>query len=172
MRSDAKQVLVPDDAGPLGWLSRRSYLVFEIRKHAYLSREKQSGFFPWDASPDFAPAWQADTWPRQKAELSALRESVAAVGSRLAVVVVPYEPQLGTKYLDHDREYTLAPQRNLAAVCEELGIPLLDVHGAFFRERETRLYKDGDPVHLTPRGHALLADLVLAFVADEGLVRE
>lgn len=169
VRADAKRALLPPEGGLLGSLVRRSRLAFEVRKRLYLAREKRGGFFPWDASPDFAPAWRAESWDLQRDELARLAASAVAAGARLAVVVVPYEPQLGLKYLERDRGYALYPQLRLGELCGELELPLLDVHAAFFAARDERLYVPGDPVHLSPAGHALLAREVLAFLEREGL---
>ena len=75
-------------------------------------------------------------------------------------------------WLSQRRVAVLSGRTLDAAACDELGLPLLDVHGPFLRARDQELYKPGDPVHLTPRGHALLAELVLDFAEREGLLAD
>ncbi len=169
VRRDAKQALVPEGDGLLAWLSRRSYLAFEVRKRLYLAGLEHDGSFPWESNPDFAPAWQRSSWERQETELALLRDAAQAVGSELVVVAVPYELQIAAKYLERDREYVLFPQHELTRVCVELGLRVLDVQPAFERERDAVLYVEGDPVHLSPAGHTVLAREVEAFLEREGL---
>jgi lysophospholipase L1-like esterase len=170
VRQDARQVLVPTGGGFVDALSRSSYLVYELRKQVYLSRERDSGFFPWDANPDFAPAWQDAGWADQSDELERVRDVASDIGARFALVIVPYGSQLGAKYLERDREYTLTPQRRLESICTRLHVPCLDAYDAFFAQREQKIFKDGDPVHLTPLGHRLLARTVAAFLEKTHLV--
>ena len=171
VRQDARQALIPTGGGLIDRLSRSSYLIYELRKHVYLSRNRDGGFFPWDTNPDFAPAWQEASWVGQSEELGYMRDIARQVGAPLAVVVVPYGSQLGAKYLERDAEYTLKPQRRLSAICESHELPLLDTYGAFFERRAEKIFKDGDPVHLTPLGHRILARTVADFLRERDLVR-
>ncbi len=82
--------------------------------------------------------------------LRVLREEVEASGAELLIFFVPSR-----------REFTRAGssrpyQREIAATCEQLGIPAIDLAPAF-RETWYRTYYRGGG-HWTPRGHEVAAD--------------
>lgn len=170
-------IIVPEAlAGPdadswlPAWLEA-SYIVKRIRwrqRASERSEQAEHDIFPWRGTPEFGNAWQPETWGAQEAELRALLDAAERVGARLAIVVIPYEPQLVTAALERDREYVLRPQRTLAEIADRLGIPLLDLHPVFVDAGPEPLFRDG--VHLTDRGHNLATDAIEAFLASEALL--
>lgn len=143
-------------------LVRRSYLLTEVRRRWFRRRLATSAHEPWEAREDIAPAWRDESWPAFAAELAALRDAVAARKARLVVAAFPIEEQLDASRLASDREGTLKPQRELARVCAEAGLPLIDLFEDFRAAagRGERLFLDG--MHLSESGHALAADLLAA----------
>jgi lysophospholipase L1-like esterase len=174
-------IIVPGatgDATSASWLPawlEGSYIVKRIRwrqEAAARAEETRDDPFPWRETPEFGNAWREETWTDEAAEISALKRATDAAGARLLVVAVPYEPQLDARALSRDRDYTLLPQRELASIAARLDVPLLDLHAPFLAaaSREPPLYRDG--LHLTPRGHALAAEALLAFLRETGALEE
>ena len=82
--------------------------------------------------------------------LRVLRDEVQASGAELLVFFVPSR-----------REFTRAGssrpyQRDIAATCEQLGIPAIDLAPAFRQTWYRTYYRVGG--HWTPRGHQVAAD--------------
>jgi lysophospholipase L1-like esterase len=87
--------------------------------------------------------------------LTALQEKAGKLGARLAIVAVP-----GPEELDHLRQHPGEPDTHEAFLVRSAAahhIPLLDVTPSFLEASAPVEFRDG---HLTPRGHALVADLV------------
>jgi lysophospholipase L1-like esterase len=167
-------IITPEALAIPPWLPRwvaESYLVKRVhwRLLARSRAERESGdAFPWRESPEFENAWRDETWPAQERLFRAMRDATARSGSRLAIVAVPYEPQLEDQALALDAAYTLKPQQKLAEAANRLGLPFLDLHPAFLRSRDRQLFTD--QIHLTDAGHRLAADEIMAFVVRENLL--
>lgn len=166
MTQEARAARLSDGDGILASLTRSSYLVFGVRLSLRALTTPPSRF-PWERRPDFCVAWQDATWPTFEEHLLAMRGALARAHARLAVVMVPYEPQLDRELLQSDRAYTLRPQSRMAEICNRVRVPLLDLHPAFLAG-PGGLYKDG--IHLTPAGHGVAARELVEFLVKEGLV--
>jgi lysophospholipase L1-like esterase len=156
---EAKRVLLPMEDGWWGRFVRWSYVGVEIQRVRLRRLARVSGStFPWDDREDFCTAWRSSSWARQQRELEQMQSTVRAWGGRLLVVVIPIEDQLDGGLLGLDRDYVLFPQRQLEAICRAAGIDVIDMHAEFFKRSATgaRLFRDG--LHLTPVGHALVAE--------------
>ncbi|MGH9386782.1 MAG: SGNH/GDSL hydrolase family protein [Vicinamibacterales bacterium] len=164
---DAERVLVPQGQGPLTTLMRSSYLLLELRLRLFALMPRSVTQFPWETDHNVAPAWQDHTWSDFEAHVQAMRDSLARLDARFAVVAVPLESQLQQTFLDRDADYTLKPQRTLAEICRRLSVPFLDLHPVFVSNRKLSLYKDG--LHLKPAGHELMAEHILAFLERDKL---
>ena len=92
---------------------------------------------------------------RALSDLWAIRDTLAARGVPLEVVVVPYEPQLRPGG-------DSAPQRLLAARLRQRGIAALDLLVAFraYGGDPADLYLWSDGIHLSAEGHRLAARAV------------
>ena len=84
----------------------------------------------------------------------------------VGLVVFPFGDQLREEYLERDREYVTMPQRKLAAICERLGIPCLDLFEDLDRDRHLM----EDRIHLTAEGRGEVAEDVAGFLVEHGLV--
>jgi lysophospholipase L1-like esterase len=166
----AKKALLAEGGGLLARASRSSYLLLEINRRLFAKRWMSQGTFPWDNREDFFVAWRDDTWPDFEEHLVAMRDLLASAGSRMAIVAVPFEPQLRADLVAIDRDYVLKPQRKLAEAAARAGVPLLDLYDSFAAEHEDGLYID-DGIHLVATGHRLAAKRLFEFVRDEGLMR-
>jgi lysophospholipase L1-like esterase len=138
-------------AGPvLGFLQRhvRTYawakVAFADRPRTYLLHD--------------LPHYDGDAFTHADRQLAALRALADSAGLQVDLVLIPYEPQLRA---DAPPEH-LRPQRRLAEAAARHGIPLHDATDAFRLEgHAVALYRYGDGIHLSERGHALLADWLL-----------
>jgi lysophospholipase L1-like esterase len=143
---------IPRDAVPnpgrvdRGWIGREppSVVVNGQRYRAFLGGGTDLTIQVW-LDPD-APEWR---WLRGL--YARLRESVRAGGSELAFVIFPFRYQLPP-------DYPFSPQAEIQRYCGREGFECLDVL--------PRLRSDGlaggadpfvDPIHLSPRGHELVA---------------
>jgi lysophospholipase L1-like esterase len=167
---EARWALLPKKDSWFSRLIETSYLITEIRMRLYRARNAlaKGTDFPWERSPSFASAWQAQTWGEFKQHLVTMRDLLWSSMARLAVVAVPYGPQLEKEHLKWDRRYVLFPQAKISEICSESGIPLLDLHPVFLASSGTKLFSDG--IHLTDEGHKLTANSIFDFLLREGLL--
>ncbi len=150
------------------WWQRSALLrrvAFRLRAD---TRERdEQVLYPWERN-EFRTAWAPETWPEQEDHIRAIRDSAHRMNARFAMVTVPYEPQLSDAALREDLDYTLYPQRQLAAIAERLDTAHLDLHAVFRASREGELYTD--KIHLTDVGHELVAAELEAFLDRERLL--
>ena len=100
--------------------------------------------------------------------LAAMKSQVGAVGGRMAVVMAPLQPQLDEQFRAKDLAYVLKPQRTLAQICAKVGVPLLDLYPALLHRGGPRLFSDH--YHLTASGHRVVAEALLHFLREQGLL--
>lgn len=152
------------------WLAA-SYLVKRLR-WALLERSRNDrearDAFPWRRSPEFGNAWVDETWPDQEARIRSMRDATAFSGARLAIVVVPYGPQLEDRALALDATYTRKPQTKLREIAERLGVPFLDLLPAFRESPDGPLFRD--QIHLTDAGHRIATERILEFLSKQALI--
>jgi hypothetical protein len=161
---EAERAVGFDYIGPLASVTRSSYLLLTMR--VWLAHiDALSGTpFVWEKRPDFYAAWEDSSWPQLDASLTEMKSLLDSIDASFVVVVVPFKPQFSTKALGKDREYTLKPQRRLNEICTRLGVPILDLFPVFSRHRVDELYRD--QIHLTERGHRIVADELLTLLRD------
>lgn len=97
-----------------------------------------------------------------------LADEAASDGARLAIVIVPLAYQM-------DAEYPFLPQNLFARYCRERSLPCLDLLSAFRERGGTELFLGQqrgylDIWHLSDRGHAVVADELLAFLKEHDLI--
>jgi lysophospholipase L1-like esterase len=149
------------------WIVSRSYVLTTIRV-GLLARQEPTAprnvTFGWEARPDFNIAWKDYSWPFYEGHLAEMVELLARRGTRLALVVFPYEPQLLHRTRRDRRDEILAPQRHLAGLCRKYSVACLDLYPAFEQayDRHRTLYRDG--IHLNAEGHALTTVELLRFL--------
>ena len=100
--------------------------------------------------------------------LGRLKNTVTEDGANLVVMVLPLAYQL-------DPDYPYLPQRNIVAICKELGLPSLDLLPAFRAHSGKPLFlgrSEGydDIWHLTPEGHRVTARTLGDFLRESGLL--
>ncbi len=166
---EARRALLPEGDGLSLRVARWSYLAIEARRLALAHRPKDLAF-PWRDQPEFLPAWREEGWAVVRDALADMAQLCRAKGIAMAVVAVPYEPQLSDAALQQGESHSLFPQRQLAAACATLSLPLLDLVTAFRATSSDGLYTDR--IHLSPVGHAVAARALLPFARAAGLLPE
>lgn len=170
LTAEARRALLPPGDGLLARAQRSSYAVIYLRKQLFAIASGGSSVFTWKTNGAFGAAWLDHTWPDLEEQLRMIRDSLNEIGSRFAVVAVPYEPQLNQAALDADAEYTTKPQRKLKEACERLNVPLLDLYPAFLENRDRRLFST-DGIHLRPLGHEIAGEQLLNWLREKELAR-
>lgn len=115
------------------------------------------------------PVWER-AWSLTEALLSAMSEMVHAREIPLAVILLPIELEVDPTAWNRateqfpaikKREWTVdKPRERIAAICRGIGIPVIDLYGAFqkkFREDSKPLYFQDDG-HLNEAGHHLVTE--------------
>jgi lysophospholipase L1-like esterase len=96
-----------------------------------------------------------------RGNLAALRDANAQASRDLVVLVLPEAHALA------DPERYGGARRTALALLDELGIARIDVHEDFRRDADpTSLFLRDDSIHLSPRGHARVARLLEAWLAE------
>jgi len=138
------------------WLRSRSKLYLFLKS---MASDASMRFFLHDLQ--FYRAREGDFETRM-ALLAAMRDRLRAAGIPFKVVVLPYEVQLRAENADFMR-----PQRMICGYLTDRGVECVDAAGAFrdpgVPSRALYLYQD--PMHFSPRGHAVLAGLLLKDLA-------
>lgn len=124
-----------------------------------------------------APVWE-EAWTLTAALLQALDAEVTAQGSQLAVILLPAQEQveaaawartLATFPAMQAQAWEVdAPNRRLAPLLDELGIPHLDLLPAFRGWQGRSLFFPIDR-HWNEQGHALAAAQIGQWLAEQGL---
>jgi hypothetical protein len=126
-------------------------------------RSSQMGMF----RPEFTDQDQADIQITLDV-LQALHDHVTADGRRLLIVIIPISHQIANQGADLKVSRDLAegevitstaPQDLLMTFCAEQGIDCLDALPTFRAHDDEAVYWSGE-THLTPRGQALLAEMI------------
>lgn len=147
--------------GMRDFMGRSSLYRWARQTFYHLRREAD-----WANAETFAAGVAEDdedspVWRKQREILEEIKRATEAVDARMAVFLFPYESQL---YLD---EYDTTPIERLRRLCEELGVPYVDLAESFRSavragEDLPSLFLRGDRYHPTPAGYGLVADRVLA----------
>jgi lysophospholipase L1-like esterase len=136
------------------WLCAHSALALMIRS-LYEGLGLESGRFA-ALEADRHPATRARLeagWRQYEAELAAMAADCRGHGALFLIAAAPHAAQ----FVDARRRFE--PQQRLAAWTAGQGIPFIDLAPAF--AAEPRLpYVFPDPIHLNPRGHELMAEVI------------
>lgn len=155
------------------WIVSRSYVLSSFRI-ALLARQQHKAAaraeFPWEGRPDFNIAWKDYSWSFYEGHLKEMREQLQRHGSRLAVVVVPFEPQLQLRTMRDRLDYILSPQRHLSELCRKHGVACLDLFPPFEHayDNGSKLFRDG--IHLNQEGHRLAEAEIFRFLNQQHLL--
>jgi hypothetical protein len=116
-------------------------------------------------------------WRRIRELIAEMDDSCRESGARLLVAIFPHSIQVNRSHFDFFRGMTFAmddrtldstrPQDLMRELCDERGIPLLDLLPVLEDHSDEELYLDKDD-HLNPAGNAVAAEEILAFLARSG----
>jgi lysophospholipase L1-like esterase len=164
---EAKRALLPSAGDPLSLLPNWSYLVVRLRL-TYTIMTTPRRRFPWDGALDFVTGWQDPGWELFREEFALLHESVKSIGGRVTVVIFPFAPQYRPDLLEENENYVMKPQRALKQICDEAGVPLLDMYPIIGDNGGRDLLPDR--IHLSKEGHVITADALYQHLVDNELV--
>jgi lysophospholipase L1-like esterase len=137
---------------------KKHYRTYEWLKNMFFDRPKE--YFEFDrkfyhqGDPHFTAA---------VADLDSIRKICAATGTRLEVVLMPYEYQLRSKNMS-----LLEPQKVLSHALDSLDIrhydatPTLAAPGQDIR----LLFRYGDGIHFSSRGHEVMSKYIREMLID------
>jgi lysophospholipase L1-like esterase len=152
----------------------RSYFLSLLRVTFAASKRREAeqlSRYPWEGAVDFNIAWKEDSWTFYEEHLKEMAALTKASGQKLAILIVPYEPQLQYRRSPTDHENAVKPQRILLGLCKRHGVPCLDLLPPFSEryDRGEKLYRDG--IHLNDAGHRLTASLLERFLTENHLLK-
>ena len=85
-------------------------------------------------------------------------------GIALTVLVFPMVDQVDERYRKLAEAYILYPQRQIRAICDDYGIPMLDLTEAIYREGGTTLFRDH--LHLNTQGNDVVTNELEKYLVD------
>ena len=167
LTEEARRAYLPKEGDPLAWLPDWSYLAIRLRFLMLQWRVKDQKY-PWDKFPGFPLAWQDESWGFFEEQLVSIKDQMKGIGGEVRVLMVPFGPQFSKELLDENRDYVLKPQTKMAEICGKNGVPLIDVFPIMEKNDGESLFYD--LVHMTSKGHRIVADAVLEHLTENQLV--
>jgi lysophospholipase L1-like esterase len=152
----------------------RSYVLSALRVRLIAARqqgtEKNRSKFVWENQRDFNVAWKDHSWRSYEEHLRDMINLLRGGKTKLAIVIVPYEPQLTHRHDVANHEYVTRPQRLLNALCQKYRVPCLDLYPEFSAsyDQGQTLYRDG--IHLNKTGHRLTTSSLYDFLLRNKLL--
>jgi len=155
---------------PIYRLARRSHLLVWLRRRLAIFDRlvelySRDGFV-FDYRPDFSNAWKPEPWQAVREQLAEMVRLGEAHGFQVFLVAFPFGEQLRSDYLARDRDYVMAPQARLRAICDSLGIPFLDLFPSLERDE----HFEADRIHLTASGRTVAAREIADFLRERALI--
>ena len=160
----ARKILSQELRDTLGRLASYRWVR---QMYYHMQREKDWANAEAFARGATADAGDSEVWEGQRRYLSSIRDQASEMGAKLAVFLFPYESQV---YLD---SYNSGPIDRLRTVCEELGLPFVDLAEEFRQAaRSTDPWRDlflrGDRYHPNQQGYNIVARKVMDLLEREG----
>ena len=148
---EARAALAPTENTLLAWLTRKSRLVRSIR---FRLLERRVDTLAWNEGFEVAPAWTDEGWQLYREQFHSMHESLGS--TPVVVLAFPIKSQYQKKDAD-----TNFPQQKLADLCSGEDVTLLDF-SELLGANPDAYFKDN--FHLTPEGHARVAERLLQFI--------
>jgi hypothetical protein len=153
-----------------------SYLLTDLRlrlfywnkQHKQKNSEKD---YIWENQPDFNTAWKDNSWIDYERHFLTLKKVLDKQGTKLGIIIFPYEPQLSYRHNSESYDYVVKPQRKLMTLCKQNHVPCLDLFSAFSNEYDKGkvFYRDG--IHLNQEGHKFTAQKIYQFLSQHALLK-
>jgi lysophospholipase L1-like esterase len=149
-----------------GSLFAHSHLAHQMVSMSDVIWKKLLGrpVFPFERRGDFYLAWKPYGWRHARALIGEIRTLLQEKGITLIVLVFPMVDQVDERHRTLDAAYVLYPQRQIRAICDDYGIPMLDLTEAIYRQGGTRLFRDH--LHLTPQGNDVVTNELEKYLVD------
>lgn len=149
-----------------GALFARSHLAHQLVRMGAVIWKQILGqpVFPFERRGDVHLAWKSYGWAHTRALLGEMRTMLREQGVALVVLVFPTVDQVDLQYRLLDEAYVLYPQRQIRAICEDHGIPLLDLTEALYQEGGTTLFRD--QLHLNAQGNDIVTNALEKYLVD------
>ncbi|MFH2204815.1 MAG: hypothetical protein ABIJ96_17000 [Elusimicrobiota bacterium] len=112
---------------------------------------------------DWGDAWNADSRRAMFKRIRAMRDFARGRGAKFSLVMLPLHAQV---YATIPSPVIDEPQKELAEFCRSAGIPCLDLLPTLRAVKHTQIFYDN--CHYTPKGNALVADIITAFLRKTG----
>ena len=145
----------------------KSHLAHEIalRSKILINRIHNKPVFPFELRGDFHLAWKEYAWSHVQDLILEMHDILGHNGIRFAVIVFPVSDQMNIEYRSANMEYLFYPQRMIRKICNQNGIPILDLANTVFNKGGTTLYKDY--LHLNPTGNDVVCDEIEKYLLDD-----
>ena len=112
--------------------------------------------FPFERRGDFYLAWKPYAWGRVRDLIGEMHTLLKKRGMSLVVLVFPMRDQVNDSYRRLDETYVLYPQRKIREICDDHGIPSLDVTETLYTQGGVTLFRDH--LHLNAAGNNILTN--------------
>jgi lysophospholipase L1-like esterase len=141
-----------------GLLFARSHLTHQLVGMGEILWKRIVGraVFPFEWRGDFYLAWRDYSWNHVRRLLGEMHSLLQDSGVSLVVLVFPMGDQVNYEYRELDEAYVLYPQRKIREICEDHGIPMLDLTDMIYREGGVTLFRDY--LHLNEKGNDIVAN--------------
>ena len=120
--------------------------------------------FSFERRGDFYLAWKPYGWGRVRDLIGEMHSVLRKRGVSLVVLVFPTSEQLSDSYRKLDETYVLYPQNKIREICDDYGIPILDLTETLYRKGGTTLFKDY--LHLNEKGNDVVTDLLENYLVE------
>ena len=149
-----------------GILFSRSHLAHQIVSVSEILWKKVVGrpVFPFEQRGDFYLAWKPYGWGRVRGLIGEMQTLLRERGVSLVVLVFPMSDQVNDSYRRLDERYVLYPQRKIREICDDLGIPILDLTETLYRDGGIKLF--GDHLHLNAKGNNVISNELENYLVD------
>ena len=149
-----------------GMLLARSHLAHELASLGQVIWKRIVGrpVFSFERRGDFYLAWKPYGWKWVRDLLGEMHSLLQAKGISLVVLVFPVMDQVNESYRKADEAYVLYPQYRIREICDDYGIPILDLTETLYSNGGRTLFKDY--LHLNGEGNNLVAAALESYLAD------
>jgi lysophospholipase L1-like esterase len=120
--------------------------------------------FSFERRGDVSPAWKNYGWNHAHRLLGEMHALLQERRVSLVVLVFPISEQVNHEYLKVDEAYVLYPQRKIREICEDRGIPMLDLTDSVYREGGPTLFRDH--LHLDGKGNDVVANELEKYIVN------
>ena len=141
-----------------GVVFSRSHLAHQIVSVSEIVWKKVVGrpVFPFERRGDFYLAWKPYGWERVRQVIGEMHSLLQVRGVSLVVLVFLIGDQVNEQYRMIDETYVLYPQSRIRDICDDYGIPILDLTENLSKNGAPKLSKDY--LHLNGEGNSVVAD--------------